>query len=39
MFGDAVRDIADPRLRCGVGRYGVKVKKEAKVKGGSAQKG
>jgi peptide/nickel transport system permease protein len=25
MFGDAVRDILDPRLRGGVGRYGVKV--------------
>ena len=24
MFGDAVRDILDPRLRGGVGRYGVK---------------
>ncbi|MBA7643880.1 Glutathione transport system permease protein GsiD [subsurface metagenome] len=30
MFGDAVRDILDPRLRGGVGRYGVRVKKEAK---------
>ena len=29
MFGDAVRDILDPRLRGGVGRYGVRVKKEA----------
>jgi peptide/nickel transport system permease protein len=28
MFGDAVRDILDPRLRGGVGRYGVRVKKE-----------
>ena len=27
MFGDAVRDVLDPRLRGGVGRYGVKVKK------------
>jgi len=27
MFGDAVRDILDPRLRGGVGRYGVRVKK------------
>ena len=27
MFGDAVRDILDPRLRGGAGRYGVKVKK------------
>ncbi len=30
MFGDAVRDIVDPRLRGGTGRYGVRVKKEAK---------
>ncbi len=30
MFGDAVRDILDPRLRGGAGRYGVKAKKEAK---------
>ena len=30
MFGDAVRDILDPRLRGGVGRYGVRVEKEAK---------
>jgi len=30
MFGDAVRDIADPRMRGGAGRYGVrKLKKEA----------
>jgi peptide/nickel transport system permease protein len=28
MFGDAVRDVLDPRLRGGVGRYGVKVKKK-----------
>ncbi|MBA7617025.1 Glutathione transport system permease protein GsiD [subsurface metagenome] len=26
MFGDALRDLLDPRLRGGVGRYGVKVK-------------
>ena len=33
MFGDAVRDLLDPRLRGGVGRYGVrKPKKEASVK-------
>jgi len=32
MFGDAVRDLLDPRLRGGVGRYGVRVKKEAAVK-------
>ncbi|GAI20387.1 unnamed protein product [marine sediment metagenome] len=30
MFGDAVRDLLDPKLRGGVGRYGVRVKKEAK---------
>ncbi len=32
MFGDAVRDLLDPRLRGGVGRYGVRVKKEATKK-------
>ncbi|MBA7686168.1 Glutathione transport system permease protein GsiD [subsurface metagenome] len=32
MFGDAVRDLLDPRLRGGVGRYGMRAKKEAKVK-------
>jgi len=32
MFGDALRDLLDPRMRGGVGRYGVRVKKEAKVK-------
>jgi len=30
MFGDAVRDLLDPRLRGGVGRYGVRVEKEEK---------
>jgi len=34
MFGDAVRDLLDPRLRGGVGRYGVRMRKEAKVKSG-----
>ena len=34
MFGDAVRDILDPRLRGGAGRYGVKAEREAKVKSG-----
>ncbi|MBA7586935.1 Oligopeptide transport system permease protein OppC [subsurface metagenome] len=29
MFGDAVRDLLDPRLRGGVGRYGIRAKKEA----------
>ena len=32
MFGDAVRDILDPRLRGGTGHYGVRVKKEATIK-------
>ena len=32
MFGDAVRDIVDPRLRGGAGRYGSRVKKEAAVR-------
>ncbi len=32
MFGDAVRDLLDPRLRGGAGRYGVKLKKEANKK-------
>jgi hypothetical protein len=27
MFGDALRDLLDPRMRGGVGRYGGKVKK------------
>ncbi len=36
MFGDAVRDILDPRLKGGVGRYGVKVKKEATKKSESS---
>ncbi len=30
MFGDAVRDLLDPRLRGGAGRYGVRVKKPSK---------
>jgi len=34
MFGDAVRDITDPRLRGGTGRYGVrKLKKRSQGKG------
>jgi len=28
MLGDSLRDILDPRLRGGAGRYGIKVKKE-----------
>ncbi len=34
MFGDAIRDLLDPRLRGGTGRYGVRVKKGKK--GGDA---
>ena len=30
LFGDALRDLLDPRLRGGVGRYGVRAKKGAK---------
>jgi peptide/nickel transport system permease protein len=32
MFGDALRDILDPRLRGGIGRYGVRVEKEASIR-------
>jgi peptide/nickel transport system permease protein len=32
MLGDAVRDILDPRLRGGIGRYGGKVKTGRKLK-------
>ena len=32
VFGDAVRDLLDPRLRGGAGRYGVRVRKEATAK-------
>ena len=33
MLGDAVRDLVDPRLRGGLGRYrGVKAKSKKKVK-------
>jgi peptide/nickel transport system permease protein len=28
MFGDAMRDILDPKLRGGLGRYGVKMTKK-----------
>jgi len=28
MFGDAVRDITDPKMRGGIGRYGMRAKKE-----------
>ena len=32
MFGDAIRDLMDPRLRGGIGRYGLTTKKETDVK-------
>jgi peptide/nickel transport system permease protein len=32
MFGDAVRDILDPRLRGGIGRYGLSPKSIEKIK-------
>jgi len=32
MFGDAVRDLLDPKLRGGVGRYGVRAKKKSQEK-------
>jgi len=28
MFGDAVRDLLDPRLRGGIGRYGLNVSRK-----------
>ena len=30
IFGDAVRDLVDPRLKGGVGRYGMGVSQEDK---------
>ena len=33
MFGDALRDLLDPKLRGGAGRYGVKGKKDLKKLG------
>jgi peptide/nickel transport system permease protein len=32
MFGDAVRDLLDPRLRGGVGRYGGLIKEKGTLK-------
>ena len=32
MLGDAIRDLLDPRLRGGVGRYGSVKKKKALIK-------
>jgi len=37
IFGDAVRDILDPRLRGGVGRYGVKVEKKSRNEQGKEE--
>jgi peptide/nickel transport system permease protein len=31
MFGDALRDLLDPRLRGGIGRYNAKVNRKPKV--------
>ena len=38
IFGDAVRDLLDPRMRGGIGRYGVRAKKEATKKVGGGDK-
>jgi peptide/nickel transport system permease protein len=36
MFGDAIRDLVDPRLRGGIGRYGLTLKQQQeKIKGKS----
>ena len=32
MFGDAVRDLLDPRLRGGAGRYGTRAKRSPRKK-------
>ena len=37
MFGDAARDILDPKLRGGVGRFGVKVVKAVKRPGAAGR--
>jgi hypothetical protein len=36
MFGDALRDILDPRLTGGGGRFGVKLNKNPQLKENSA---
>jgi peptide/nickel transport system permease protein len=36
MFGDAVRDIVDPRLKGGIGRFGVRVRQRRLAEGGSS---
>jgi peptide/nickel transport system permease protein len=32
MLGDGLRDVLDPRLRGGAGRYGIKIKKVPTIK-------
>ena len=39
MLGDALRDLLDPRLRGGVGRYGVRIKKNFMAKDSNTSKG
>ena len=39
MFGDAARDIMDPRLKGGVGRFGVKAESEPAAPAGSTEQG
>jgi peptide/nickel transport system permease protein len=36
MFGDALRDLLDPRMRGGIGRYGLKAKGKTSVKSESS---
>ena len=36
MFGDALRDLLDPRLRGGIGRYGRKIKRKGTIKSNPA---
>ncbi len=38
MFGDAIRDLLDPRLRGGAGRFGVKAKKVKEVSEASPER-
>ena len=38
MFGDAVRDLLDPRLRGGAGRYGIRAKRKVRVEDNSTPK-
>jgi peptide/nickel transport system permease protein len=36
MFGDALRDLLDPRMRGGIGRYGLKAKRKTSAKSESS---